>query len=211
MLLIGVMEQIPVENRLESHLEGITAVWASLRLFSFIRSESLPCEVQHCVLHCVPTSLRQIPFQLLHSLNEATVFLSFKRGKKKFTSWALTAHQADNRLLCRTIWSHSDWQKPNMPFTLSFKKRKKREPKQSGLRGGQRIWQFVGYPMTVLTRHGAHKMFNVWRRSCCQRPGRECLYKHLNSFDTRQSKLTFNSHNRTKLLEKPLLKLLPLT
>lgn len=174
-------------------------------------------------------------------------FWASRGGKKKFTSWVLTAHQADNRLLCWPISSHSDWQKPNMPFTLSFKKRKKekREPKQSGPRGGQRIWlgfqdlfgdrqfyllefplgmrcrkkqylqtqhSFVRCPMAVKkTRHSAHKMFNVRRRSCCQRPGRECLYKHLNSFDTRQSKLTFNSHYRTKLLEKLLLKLLPLT
>lgn len=60
-------------------------------------------------------------------MNEATVSLSFKRGRK-FTSPALTADQADNRLQCRPIWSYSGWQKPNMPLALPFEKKSLSSP-----------------------------------------------------------------------------------
>lgn len=121
-------------TRLDSQTQRRTAA-SGTEDFSRIASEGLLCEVLHCVLHSASTPLRHIPFQLLNMLNEAACICELQEGKKKLASSALTANPTDNRLPCQSIKSHSGWQKPNTPLTLSFWKS---DLKHSGARRGDR-------------------------------------------------------------------------
>lgn len=89
------------------------------------------CDVLYCAIHCMP--LRQIPFQLLHLLNEEWLYLWATRGGRKFSSPALTAQQTDNRLPRRPIWSYFRLTKAKHATHTFLSKKKKRSLSSLGL------------------------------------------------------------------------------
>lgn len=85
------------------------------------------CWVSHQKDSCEVLHLRVLHFLSRHHLDTfpancpSDCICELCDGKK--FALCLTAYPTDNRLLCRTIKSHSGRQRPNIPLTLSFENR----------------------------------------------------------------------------------------
>lgn len=119
------------ERKLQSLSLIKDIVYLQIRKTGQFQGSSPPLITIHkscCALHCIPTALRQIPFQLLPLLNKAR--------RDCISELQEGIGSSRHELLQHT--SHiSGWPKTNMPLTLLFWKQKLKQP---GLRGGHRTY-----------------------------------------------------------------------